>query len=334
MPLPTDNTVNNLNPALVLPGWYPTGFIDQFIRKIPFQRIERTTTTVTWNRWLVPTMPPPPPPPEYPMPSTYAPNAALSNVAVDTVQKTVTLRRIGDTALVDQFSQMVSGAANDLLQMQIEAKKIGVIRRLGSEIIQGSGAGTSLSGLGNEQTTDAPNQTIVVTAGGANLYASLEDLHRLVNLVRASDGYVGAGADCIVTHERVVRLLFHLSEISAGGTALTWERDPELGVPIPHFQGIPIYIGQVANFDIWALKLTGPTGIRVLHGGGDAECFGIQVEPVPMQASQSNRGAFVGGYYALMVPEAQSLARLTGTTDGGLTSQVPSVLALPNLFPP
>jgi hypothetical protein len=98
--------------------------------------------------------------------------------------------------------------------------------------------------------------------------------------------------------------------------------DDELGVPVLYFNGIPVYVGQnVSNetkgsgtnlTSIWAVKLSGPTGIRMLHSGGDSAEFGLDVSDIPTQATVSKMGKFVGGYYTLFVPEEESLARLDG----------------------
>lgn len=323
MPIPTDTTNNNLNRSYVMnPSWVPGGFVDQFIRKVPFQRVERATTQVKWNRLPAGT--------SIPSVAAYAADGILSGLPIDvaTLPKTVTLQRIGDMVQVDYFSQMASGDPTDLLKMQMAARKVGVIRSLGLQIVQGNGVAPQLSGLGNEQTVDG-GPSFPVTGGVG--FPTLQDLHKLVNAVRASDGFVGAGADCLMTHERVVRFILAIAENAPGGAGITWQRDADLGVPVPHFQGIPIYIGQAAgaasvpgpavNYEVWALKLTGPTGIRVLHAGGDPDQFGVLNEPVPMQMNRSNLGAFVGGFYGLMVPEPQSLARLTGITEAGLATQ-------------
>jgi hypothetical protein len=140
-----------------------------------------------------------------------------------------------------------------------------------------------------------------------------DDLHRLVHKARPSDGYCGAGPDCLAASERVVRQIIKYMEDSAGG-GLTYSFDPDLGVPVPMFHGLPVYIAQLPDTIIYALKLTGPTGIRIVHGSGRSSEFGIEVREVPMQATVSKRGAFVGGFYSLIVPEELSIARIDGIT--------------------
>lgn len=306
MTIPSDSTLVNLNQSFVNRGWYPFGFVDQFIRKIPFLKLERPTIEVNWNV------------PSSIVPMTVSPfliDAALPSSAVEFIRKTISLQRIGDTALVDYLAQESSGNPNNLLDIQIQAKKVAIVRTLGQQIFQGNGTPPNLSGL-----------SAVVTMGQqftlSGTLPAIADLEKLLHTVRASDGCVGSGPDCIVTHERVVR---YLCSLLADKGILGSIFDPTLGTAIPCYRGIPIFIGQVAEdglspYDIWALKIFGPTGIRLLHTAGQASEFGIGVESIPMQATKSQLGAFVGGLYGLMIPEPQSIARIQGVTNGLLSA--------------
>jgi len=90
-----------------------------------------------------------------------------------------------------------------------------------------------------------------------------------------------------------------------------------------------VYVGQNATNEtkgtgsnltsIWAVKTTGPTGVRVLHAAGDSSMFGIEVTDIPAQPTLSKIGKFVGGTYALLVPEDESIARLNGCDLSSLT---------------
>ena len=61
---------------------------------------------------------------------------------------------------------------------------------------------------------------------------------------------------------------------------------------------------------VYAVRLNGPTGLRVLHQGGSSSDFGIVTEEVPAQLSNAKRAATVRGFYSLLIPEIQSVARL------------------------
>ncbi|WAC02466.1 hypothetical protein N7U66_01780 [Lacinutrix neustonica] len=64
------------------------------------------------------------------------------------------------------------------------------------------------------------------------------------------------------------------------------------------------------------MKLFGPSGIRILHIGGDH--FGLHTDEVNTMAtmdaqgevSSASSGIAVYGIYSLLVPEPQSVARL------------------------
>ena len=310
MSIPNDATLISLNRPYVFKGTFPGGFVDQFVRKFPFHRIEQPTTQVSWNllsssnaiSFYLPD--PPSPLPTNPL------NFSASNL---------TLTRVGDSVLVDYFSEVVSGNTNNLLDTEIQTKKVGIIRTLGAQIIQGNGIAPNIKGL---QSLVISSQQFSVASTGGVPY--LKELNQLVHMVRASDGCVGGGADCIVTHERVLRWI--LLALAPTYGILEFRHDADLGVSVPYFRGIPIYIGQSEAYDsplaydIWALKMSGPTGIRMLHAAGRSEEFGIDVVKIPIQPGSAQLGAFVGGLYGLMVPEAQSIARIQGVLDSTLTS--------------
>jgi hypothetical protein len=315
MAVPSDVTLVNLNQPYVFKGWFPGsyGIVDQFIRKVPFLQLQQPTTQVNWNLLSTSNVVVPyPPNPSSPLPTT----------PLNFTQSSVTLTRIGDSVLVDNYSEAASGNVNDLLQVEIQAKRVAIIQQLGLQITQGNGTSPNLSGF-----------STLVTSNQEFTQYSPTPLHiyQLINLVRASDGSVGSGADCLVMDERVLRYL--LTILPSYADYLDFVYDQDLGVPIPHFKGIPMYIGQVPAYgsplvyDIWALKMTGPTGIRVLHATGTSDQYGIDVIQVPMQYGQAQVGAFVGGLYGLMVPEAHSIARITGVADSMLTSN--GIVTLP-----
>jgi hypothetical protein len=56
----------------------------------------------------------------------------------------------------------------------------------------------------------------------------------------------------------------------------------------------------------------------MLHSGGDPSRFGIDVTDIPAQPTVSKIGLFVGGSYALLLPEDESIARLNGCDLNGL----------------
>ena len=112
--------------------------------------------------------------------------------------------------------------------------------------------------------------------------------------------------------------------------------DEVLGVPVLHYCGIPVYVGQNSQEEedpynyqsVWAVKLRGPTGVKLCHVGGEAGEFGIRVENLDRFMPNYPRHAkFIGGYYALLIPEKESIARMykisTSGATLGLKQQVP-----------
>lgn len=312
MTIPLTDTVANLASEAVLAGIVPGGFRDQLIRKLRFQRIEQPGELVDWNRATTP--------PTVPI---YAPGSGLSVSTTNTTKETAYFRRIGDVAEVDHAQETAASNPNDQLGVQVAMKRAAIIRRLGEQVVIGDGLSSNLRGLDYYITgAQTPITSPTLTR---------EQVLKLIATVTASDGTVGAGADCLVANERVVRYLIKLFEDAPGG-GVSWIMDGDLGVAVPHCAGVPVYVGQEPIGDpnpadtsnLWAVKLRGPTGIYVLHTGGESRDFGIEVRPVPMQASTSTRGFFVGGFYALVVPEAESIAKIAGINHAnGIPSNVP-----------
>jgi hypothetical protein len=309
MSLPSQATVTNLARLSKAPTWFPRGFLDHFVRKIPFEHVAEPSPSIEWNRTAAG---------PFPAVGVYTRGAVFSGAAMDTDKVTATWVRIGEVAEVDVFDQWAASNVMDQLEVQVGARKVGCVRALGSGILEGTGGGTALEGF---KFHIVSGQTIGAANGAANGGApTLEDLHKLVYLATASDGCVGAGADCLVAAPKAIRFIIKLLEDK--GTTPHFAFDSDLGVPVLHFNGIPVYLGQNATNEtkgtgtnltsIWAVKLTGPTGVRVLHSGGDSSEFGIEVSDIPTQATISKLGRFVGGYYSVLVPEQESLARLDG----------------------
>jgi hypothetical protein len=95
-----------------------------------------------------------------------------------------------------------------------------------------------------------------------------------------------------------------------------------------HFHGLPVLVGRVPEpavagrptTEAWAMRLFGPSGVRILHYGGLSDEFGIRTEPFTTatgldangEAISSTRGVEVFAVYSVLVPEPTSIARLRG----------------------
>jgi hypothetical protein len=322
MPLPDSSTISRLSHEYIVPTWYPGALataagetrLDQFIRKLPLKRVERPGEKFHWNRAA-----------SLPAVQVYTvyPATALPANPMNTVDLVADFFRLGDTCEIDAFQETAASNVIDQLAVQVEAKKVGIIRALGDLALNGPG-GSAFAGLAAYYPifpTPSPN-TISVTGSGL---PTLDDLHRLVYRVTASDGSVGAGPTCLVASTRVIRFIIKLLEAAPGRRA-EYVFDPEIGGPVALFNGIPFYAGQNAENEvitegglpqftsIWALKLAGPTSIALLHSTGASSEFGIEVMDVPLrQGGTSIQGKLVAGHYGLLLPEVHSAARLVGT---------------------
>lgn len=312
MPTLPQNLANLARP-FVASDWYPGGKLDQFIRKIAFQAVDGSTEKVSWNRAL--TMP-------------TAPLYAISDIGnmANTMMNPDArvdspMARIGDIVVLDSFQEDASSNIMDMLDVQIAAKKVMIVRQLGTQLFQGTGAASpqDVKGLGTpQQVGGAPaNLWVIPSVNATGNALTKEQLHQLVTMVTASDGSVGAGADCIVGNDQAVRGIAKLLEDTGNGTHYVFDSD--LGVPVLTFAGVPVYIGQVGTYntgvspktEVFALKLTGRTAVRALHCSGDSAEFGIVAKPVSTPITNAYSAAFVGGLFGLMVPEKESAAKIS-----------------------
>ena len=300
MAQPTANAITSLTRCLRLPGFFPGGYVDQFLRKLPFEEAGGYGRSVQVNRTT-----------GLGSVAFFDPGDALSATQGDTALTTFTFQRIAGTAQVDVADIEASAEPDDQLELQVEMRKVALLRTLSSVVINGGGVAPTMAGL----VTYATGGQMIDLAGAAPTLAAY---HRLVALVRASDGFLGSGADALVMSLNARRQLLSILE-AASGSSYCFELDEQLGTSVLHFEGVPVYVsdGALPNASptaIYAVKLHGPTGIRVLHVGGSSDEYGIVVDEVPNQMGVSERAAIVRGYYALMVPEPESVAALFGAS--------------------
>ena len=304
MALPDTGTIANLTRCLRLPGFFPVGFVDEFLRVLPFQDASGYGPSVQINQAT-----------DLGGVAFYSAGGALTATQGVTSLTTFTFARIGGTAQVDDADIAASADPNDQLEIQVAMRKISLLRTLSPNLLFGDGVAPNIRGLAT-WIHDVVAQEIDL-AGAA---PTLKDYHRLVALVRASDGALGTGADALVMNLNARRQLMSLIE-TAGGSPL-YERDEALGVPVLKFDGLPVYVTEGIpvpgpNTTIFAVKLKGPSGIRVLHVGGSSQEFGIVVDEVPNQMAVNQRAKIVRGYYALMVPEVKSAAAILNASMAG-----------------
>jgi hypothetical protein len=147
-------------------------------------------------------------------------------------------------------------------------------------------------------------------------------LGELLTRVAPSDGDFGAGPDCFVMSSRTRWRL--LKEMEDKGVEPAFKQCDLTGRLQLHYHGVPVLTGRVpeqastpSKTWAWALKLRGPSAVRVLHIGGDSANYGLRVEdlgPMPQISAgvlqEYTRGVKVFGIYSLLVPETRAIARL------------------------
>jgi hypothetical protein len=167
---------------------------------------------------------------------------------------------------------------------------------------------------------------------------SLGEVRQLMRQVAPSGDGFGVGPNALLMSRRTRDVMIGLER--AAGTSPTFLPDPHSGGELRyHFDGVPIYVGPVREDEntsgstpafgstdspyaynrssIYAMRLGGPTGVRMLHFGGDSANFGLQVEQIAPQSSAAATGYRIHGYYTLFIPERQSCARLWGIDISG-----------------
>jgi hypothetical protein len=313
MALPSSTTIQNLTRCKTLPGFFPGGFREELLRRIDFEdvtgygqavQVSRATLGAAVNYAAGGTMP------------LNASSAALA--AFD-------FKRIGDTVEVDSADITSSEEAQQQLDMQVAMKRVALLRRLAQQVVQGTGTGDEVEGLASG--VDAA-QTIDPETG-AGMVPVLDDFHRMLAMVSASDDGLGNGPDALVMHPRTRRLLAFLLETTGGGAE--YAMDDAIGNRVLLFEGLPVYASESISTtedtagaptggvlsSVYGLKLDGPTGVRVLHQGGDTNDFGIAVEELTPQLNIAKRATTVRGCYALLIPEVASAARLKAVAIAG-----------------
>ncbi len=316
MTLPTSTSIQNLSRPKLIPGSFPGGYLGPLIRKMRFEAYAGTGQQIILNRTNT-----------APTPAPYSAGGTLTAAPLETTKTTLTMQRMGAQLEIDIADALTSTDANDQLATQIQALKVAQIRKLLDQICTGDGSAPNINGFA--AATDA-SFTIGAGNGNANGAApTVEDVARLVGLVTASDGFAGAGPDCLAGTEKARRFLFQLLRASNQTVIFRWDAD--LGVPVMLFMGLPFYIGPFATNEtkgtgtlltsIYALKMNGPTGLHVGYApmNGSTDLWGILTYLIADQLGIGKRGAGVLGLYQMVYPELASIARLNGCD---LSSQI------------
>jgi hypothetical protein len=211
--------------------------------------------------------------------------------------------------------------SDDIFKVQVGLARTAIIRAL-SEAILFSNPVTDdddvLAGVPFYLPAGSPNDVTYDSARGM-----IGGLSELEARTTPSDGDFGARADVFVVSERARWRL--LKELEDKGVTPDFMHCPWTGRVQFHFHGLPVLGGRVpeptdGTTEAWAMKLVGPTGVRVLHVGGEMDDFGLRHETINTvvgldgngEAQSATRGVEVFGIYAINVPEPNAIARLSG----------------------
>ncbi len=235
-------------------------------------------------------------------------------------------KKISTVVRADEL--MVTGAVEDMLSAQADLAAVAVVRAL-SEAVFGSLPASDdqaeLAGLPYFLGAGSPQDVLYDPARGM-----LGGVAEILARCHPSDGDLGTTADVVVTSSRGAWRLCR--ELESKGIAPDFRFCALTGKRQLHVYGVPVLGGRVPEpaggaaplSEAWALKIGGPSAVRVLHVGGDADEFGVRREPVTTmttidgtgEASAATRGLEVFGVYSLLVPEPESIARLRGVPAG------------------
>lgn len=232
-------------------------------------------------------------------------------------------KRVGFMVRVDELMQ--TGATQDMLNVQRHFARIATVRGLSEAIFASNPASddnAELAGLPFFLPANSPQD--VAYDPGAKMMGGLAELEARCS---PSDGDFGSGPDVFVTSSRARWRL--LAEMEARGVTPNYAYCPLTGRMQLHYHGVPVLTGRVpepasggaaadATTEAWALKLFGPSGVCVLHVGGDPADYGLREEPITTvtaldatgEARNATSGVEIFGVYSLRVPEIGSIARL------------------------
>lgn len=304
--------------------------VDQFIRIVPFHNIEHTGQPHA-RQYIVRTVSDLFEPEFTARPGGTPWSPGSTTAAGQELEAAVTrFKELGTIVRTDVLMTDQERGEN-VFAVQIGLAEIGVVRALSEAVFHSRPASddqAEFAGLPFFLPPGSPND--VAFDPGVGLIGGMSEI---VERVAPSDGDFGARADVLVMSSRVWWRL--LKALEDKGVTPDFYYCPWTGRVEFHFHGVPVVRGRVPEpasptptTVAWALKLLGPTGIKILHKGGDSAKFGVRTEPVTTmtgfdasgEASSTTRGVHVFGVYSLNVPEPNSIARLNGIPSGKPTA--------------
>ena len=314
MTQPTTTTLQNLSIPNRQAGWFHPGgnARDQFLLSLDLLEMEMATDSFQFNRAdSIPTI------------TFLARSATKSLPATNVTLLSSLFQRIGEHIELDSYDS-ISGRMSNNLDMQARGVKIGLLRQLSTQIIEGVAAPNiiGLKALSGSYTIGANNNN----ANGG--FMSLQDIYKALYFCSPSDDYLGGGAaDCAILNSKTLRELLGLLNATSHSDGGKWVYNEKLGAPVFNYLGIDWYVNDFIPLNetkgtgtnltsIYFVKLKGPTGLKLVYARDpqieDVDRFGIHTYPIPIDQTQNRRGLAVEGYYTLVAPERETVSRLEG----------------------
>jgi hypothetical protein len=310
MPIPSTATIDCLNTENRANFFYPNdGFVDMLLRKISFQPMVNSTTQFDFSQASA-----------IPATGFFERDALLPNNPANVVCSANVFRRVGDNVSMSLMEQISSrGRCDspvdfDQLEQQARGTKLGILRKLSSQLVVGNGVSPNLIGFSRQ-----------VTLGhGVSLNASaplvLQDLYKAAGRCRGTNNSIGTyGGRYFVSNEEAFRQVFFLLD-NAGRTP-KWIFDYDLnsylavicGLPWLIDNSIPTRMGPIDQTSIYVVQLKGYSAVRILYSedpNNVHDRWGIAVYDIPLQVRSNNLLQCVVGFYSLHVPEDKVIVEL------------------------
>lgn len=276
------------------------------------------------------------------------------NLAIETslvsAYEQFAFRRIGTSFDIDAFQAKVvaSGGGGtigpDVKATLIRLASMAVARQLSRDAINSTtrttGSGMAFSTIGGlagmydglYPSGSGTSLTDTFQVVKLNTTPLIAGVRKLLRRVSPSGGAFGQGPNMLLMSQRARDTLIAAERTTIGSNQPVFlpTADGEMRY---HFDGVPVHVGPVREDEsttgavpdwggtdatsIYALRIGGPSGVRMLHVGGESQQFGIVVEPVAQAPNTVTEGYRVHGTYTLYVPERQSVARLWGVSIAG-----------------
>lgn len=237
-------------------------------------------------------------------------------------------KKISATVRIDEL--MSAEIGDDVLEVQITLARIGIVRALSEAILHSNPA--------SDDAQELAGLPFYLPAGGSQdvdydpARGTIGGLAETEARCHPGDDGLGSGPCAFVMSSRARWRLMKEMEDKGLQPDIRW--CPMLEREELHFHGLPVLGGRVPEpqdaspaTEAWALKLTGPSAVRVLHIEGDS--FGLREDPITTvtgldsqgEAASATRGVEVYGLYAVLVPDPLAIARLRGIPAGDPFSQ-------------